>query len=107
MIANARPDAEAMILSPDASDDPKLVEDVIHDVVLTGRETGAPVRVVVLDLSGVGNPGPWLKAAGPQIPDCNLRVALGPKHYIMAKALKLDAEFEWYADVELALRAGA
>ena len=107
MRAASRPESAAVILLPDSSDDPKDVEDAIHDAVLKAREGGSPITVVVLDLAGVGNPGPWLKAAGPEVPDCNLRVALGPKHYLMAKALKLDAEFEWYADVEVALRAGA
>ena len=106
MKADPHPEAEAVVLAPEPGDDPADLEDRIHDTVLRGPEEGRKVSVVVLDLSGVENPGPWMKAAGPEVPDCNLRVALGPKHFLTAKALKLDAVFEWYADVEVALRGG-
>lgn len=110
MKVTPRPDRQAYVLSPEASDDPADLEDAIHDQVvkgLTQTNGGArQVAQVVLDLSGIDHQGPWLKAAGPEIPDTNLRVALGAKGFLTARALKLDAVFEWYPDVESALRAG-
>ena len=60
---------------------------------------------VVLDLSNV-EPALWLKAAGPQIPDANLRVVLNEKGFAMAKMLNLTALFSWFPSVDAALRQG-
>ena len=90
----------AVILTPEVGDDPEDLEDQIHDQVRSGA-----VNQVVLDLCEVASQGPWLKAAGPEIPDTRLRIALGEIGYRTARALRLDAHFEWYPDVESALRA--
>ena len=111
MHVERRQDFKAVILRPEVDDDPEDLEDLIHDYVLLGREEpddqGQPsVTQVVLDLSGVAKQGPWMKAAGPEIPDVNLRLALGLEGFVTARALKLTALFEWYPDVETALRGG-
>lgn len=102
-----RPEFRAAILEPEAGDDPSDAEDRIHDVVVASREEGAtPIAQVVLDLSAVPDMGPWLKAVGPEIPDCNLRLAVGTKACLVARTLGLTALFEIYADVDSALRMG-
>ena len=107
MKVETRPDCSARVLVPEASDDPANLEDAIHDEGARYREkTGEKLPQVVLDLSGVSEQGPWLRAAGPQQPDTNLRVALGEKGYLTARALRLDAVYEWYPDVEAALNGG-
>ena len=104
MKVEARPEFSACVFTPEGSDLPEDLEDEIHDE-LTRERAGARPAQVILDLSGVTQQGPWLKAAGPEIPNANLRVALGPVGYQTARALRLDAHFEWYPDVESALRS--
>ena len=49
--------------------------------------------------------GPLKLAAGVvSVDDVDLRVAVGPKGYLMAQVLKLPAFFDWYPTVEHALR---
>ncbi len=105
------PDHKAAVFAPEPGDDPDDFEDAVHDEVVKGR-AGKPkgersdVLAVVLDLSVVEKPGPWMKAAGPQIPDVNLRVVLAGQGYVMARALNLTAVFDWYSSVDEALRQG-
>ncbi|MGE0707608.1 MAG: hypothetical protein AB7N76_08070 [Planctomycetota bacterium] len=105
MRSTYRPDFQAAVLAPEPGDDPGDLEDAIHDELLRRRQEGQALAQVVLDLSGIAAQGPWLKAAGPESPDTNLRVALGAQGFLAARALRLDAVFEWYPDVEAALRA--
>lgn len=93
----------AVVLTPELGDDPEDLEDRIHDEVRSFAAGG--VTQVVLDLSAISSQALWLKAAGPEIPDTSLRIALGEVGYRTARALRLDAHFEWYPDVESALRA--
>lgn len=105
MKVQPRPEFEAAVLVPEPGDQPEDLEDVVHDEVLKAKAEKARLAQVVLDLSGIPQPAPWLKAAGPEIPDTNLRIALGDAGYQAARALHLNAVFEWYPDVESALRA--
>ncbi len=109
MHAQTRPDFRAVVLIPQPGDDPADLEDQIHDQVLAGREApGGPsaVKQVILDLAAVEQPQVWLKAAGPEVPDVNVRFAVGEKGYAVARALGLPAIMEIYPDVEAALRRG-
>ncbi len=100
----------AVVLVPEPHDDPADLEDRIHDEVVRGKQApGDPasaVKVVILDLSGQRDTPRWLKAMGPQVPDVNLRVALGRPGYAVARALGVPALYEWYATVDDALRGG-
>jgi len=103
-----RPEFRAAILTPEPGDDPADLEDRIHDEVVASRRAGDETALaqVVLDLTGVADMGTWLKAVGPQVPDCNLRMAVGEKACLVARTLGLTAVFEIYADVDSALRMG-
>jgi hypothetical protein len=103
-----RADGKAVVVAPEAGDDPDDLEDEVHDAVHAGVEVGAKptVRVVVLDLSGVRDAPRWLKAAGPAIPDVILRVALGAPGFKVARMLGIPAFCEWYATVDEALTGG-
>jgi hypothetical protein len=99
----------AVVLRPEAGDDPSDLEDLIHDEVVAGRvegQHGSRVKVIVLDVDGVKDAPVWMKTAGPQLPDVNLRLALGQKGYLAANLLGLPAFFEFYPSVELALTGG-
>jgi hypothetical protein len=109
MKAISHPDRFAVVLTPEPGDDPGDLEDRIHDEVLKGRRPGvhgSAVKVVVLDLDGVPDAPRWMKAAGPEVPDVNLRLALGAIGYKVARGLGLPAYFQWYATVEEALTGG-
>lgn len=106
MKVNPRPDFKAAVLTPEAGDQPEDLEDAVHDELLRAKTAARAVVQIVLDLSEVPQPAPWLKAAGPELPDTNLRIALGEAGYRAARVLQLNAHFEWYSDVESALRAG-
>lgn len=99
-----------VVLVPEPHDDPADLEDRIHDEVVRGKQApGDPtsaIKVVILDLSARRDTPVWLKALGPQVPDVNLRVALGVPGYAVARALGVPALYEWYATVDDALRAG-
>lgn len=102
-------DRSAVVLRPEPGDDPSDLEDLIHDEVVKGRvegQHGSRVKVVVLDVDGLKDAPVWLKAAGPQQPDVNLRLALGQKGYLAARALNLPVYFEFYPSVEQALTGG-
>jgi hypothetical protein len=109
MNVTARPDRFAIVVRPEPGDDPEDLEDVIHDAVVKARapgEHGSRVKVVVLDLEGVPEAPVWLKTAGPEVPDVNLRVSLGQVGYQVARRLGVPALLEWYPSVELALTGG-
>ena len=80
----------------------------LADVRGTLRKRPVQGRAAVhfLDGTGEGDLRPWLKAIGPEVPDCNLRLAVGTKACLVARILGLTALFEIYADVESALRMG-
>ena len=102
-------DRSAIVLRPEPGDDPGDLEDLIHDEVVAGRvegQHGSRVKVVVLDVDGVKDAPVWMKTAGPQVPDVNLRVALGQKGYLAARMLNLPVYFEFYPSVDLALSGG-
>jgi len=105
MKVQPRPKFFAAVLTPEPGDLPEDLEDAVHDEVTKAKAEELRLAQVVLDLSGVAQPAPWLKAAGPEIPNTNLRIALGEAGYQAARALHLNAVFEWYPDVESALRA--
>lgn len=103
-----RPDRRAVILVPDPADDPADLEDLVHDELLRAREAGEPApRLFVLDLSAARDAPRWMKAAGPELPDVSLRLALGDQGFLVARMLGLTAEYEWYQSVEAALAGGA
>jgi hypothetical protein len=95
-----KPEFLAVVLVPAEGDDPEDLLDIIDENA---------TRNVILDLSEieVRSAGAWLKAAGPQIPDADLRIVLNEQGFVMARALQLDALFDWYRTVEAALRKGA
>lgn len=104
-----RLDLSAVVLHPEPTDDPEDLEDVIHDQVVAHRvegQRGSQVKVVVLDLEGVANAPAWMKVAGPEQPDVNLRLALGKKGYAVARHLGIPAYFQWYATIDEALTGG-
>lgn len=99
----------AVVIKPEATDDPDDLEDLIHDEVLKGKvegQFGSRVKVVVLDLDGLKDAPRWMKAAGPEMPDVNLRLALGETGYKVARLLHLPVYFQWYATVDEALTGG-
>lgn len=104
------PERFAIVLRPEPTDDPDDLEDRVHDEVLKGKvegQHGSRVKVVVLDLDGVPDAARWMKAAGPALPDVNLRIALGKsKLYEVARMLGLPAFFEFYPTIDLALTGG-
>ncbi len=110
MRATQHLDRGIVVLVPEPADDPGDLEDRIHDEVVRGRrapgDTASAVKVVILDLSGQRDTPRWLKAMGPQVPDVNVRVALGGPGYAVARALGVPALYEWYPTVEDALRGG-
>ena len=109
MKVTARYDKFAVVLRPEPGDDPADLEDLIHDEVVKGRvegQHGSRVKVVVLDVDGLKDAPVWMKAAGPQQPDVNLRVSLGQRGYLAARALNLPVYFEFYPSVDLALTGG-
>ena len=97
----AHEEFSALVLAPVPGDDPQGLPDRIGDELKRTQCT-----TVVLDLSAVDGAGPWLKAAGPQIPDANLRVVLNEKEFAMARVLDLTAHFEWFPSLDAALRQG-
>ena len=102
-------DRFAVVLKPEPKDDPADLEDLIHDEILKGKvegQHGSRVKVVVLDLDGLKDAPLWMKAAGPEMPDVNLRLALGPVGYKAARLLHLPVYFQWYATVDEALTGG-
>ncbi len=104
-----RLDLSAVILQPEPGDDPEDLEDVVDDQVAAHRvegQHGSQVKVVVLDLEGVGDAPRWMKVAGPELPDVNLRLALGKAGYAVARRLGIPAYFQWYATVDEALTGG-
>ncbi|RMG16819.1 MAG: hypothetical protein D6731_05385 [Planctomycetota bacterium] len=106
-----RPDFLAVVLAPEAGDDPEDLEDLIHDEITKGRVGKGPdergeVVNVVLDLTGCPEPQVWLKAVGPAVPDANLRLVVSPKAFAVARLLGLPALLDLYPDVESALRQG-
>jgi hypothetical protein len=106
MQVELRPENRIAILTPEADDEPGGLEDAIHDQVVHHREErGVILGLVILDLSAVSNQQDWLRAVGLEVPDTNLRVALGLKGYAVARLLRLDAFYDWYPDVEAALHA--
>lgn len=114
MKVTPRLDLSAVVLQPEPGDDPDDLEDVVHDQVTVhkvtassdGGLTGSRVKVVVLDLEGVPNAPAWMKVAGPEQPDVNLRLALGKSGYAVARRLGIPAYFQWYATVDEALTGG-
>jgi hypothetical protein len=104
-----RADGVAVVLTPEAADDPGDLEDEMHDAVHAGVEAGAKprARVVILDLTAARPQQTWLKAIGPEVPDVTLRIALGEPGYTVARMLGLQAFHEWYATVDDALTGGA
>jgi hypothetical protein len=108
------PDHRAVLVRPEVGDDPSDLEDTIHDALTQTKPNRDPQAkpaypLVILDVSDVPDAEfpRWLKAAGPEIPDANLRVVVSPKALLVAKALKLTAHFEWYDSLESAVRGGA
>lgn len=105
------PDFAAVVLIPEEGDDPADLEDRIHDVVAAGKK-GRPkgeksaVRNVVLELSGLADFKPWVKAAGPQQPDVNVRIVVSDKAFAVARTLGLTAMLEIYPSVPAALNQG-
>lgn len=109
MKVTPRLELSAVVLTPEPGDDPDDLEDVIHDQVQQGRregEHGSRVKVVVLDLEGVADAPRWMKVAGPEQPDVNLRVALGKAGYAVARRLGIPAYYQWYATIDEALTGG-
>lgn len=109
MKVTQRLDLFAVVLRPEPGDDPEDLEDIVHDQVVTHRvegEHGSRVKVVVIDLEGVASAPAWMKAAGPEQPDVNLRLALGKTGYAVAHKLGIPAYFQWYAAVDEALTGG-
>lgn len=109
MKVTPRLDLSAVVLRPEPTDDPEDLEDAVHDQVTAHQvpgQHGSQVKVVVLDLEGVPNAQAWMKVAGPEQPDVNLRLALGKSGYAVARRLGIPAYFQWYATVDEALTGG-
>lgn len=109
MKVTPRLDLSAIVLHPEPTDDPEDLEDLVDDQVTAHRapgQHGSQVKVVVLDLEGVANAPAWMKVAGPELPDVNLRLALGKSGYAVARRLGIPAYFQWYATVDEALTGG-
>jgi hypothetical protein len=92
MKVTPHPKSLAAVFVPDGADDPEDLLDVIDEHA---------VRNVVLDLSAVPSEvaAQFLKAAGPQIPDADLRIVLSEAGFATARALNLTAFFDWYPSV--------
>lgn len=101
----------AIVLTPEPEDQPEELEDRIHDELLRARPDGqtwgrSAVKLVVLDFSGLSDErfGPWMKAAGPAVPDADLRVVVNEARLRVARRLGLTFHFEWFATREAALQ---
>lgn len=113
MRVDTLPDLAAIVLTPEEGDRPEELEDRIHDQLVQARPQGetwarSSIRLVVLDYSQLDDAsfGRWMKAAGPAIPDADLRVVVSEPRLRVARRLGLTFHYEWFATREAALSPG-